>query len=238
MGNDVSWSGAVRAAAITSAVVSIGRGLVHFDRESIAVGVAFAIATGLTFATKPVLRKLGWVAEAALFVNQGFWMVGATIGLTSAAPSIVGAAVPAVLSVAAVFGLIASIARVRAVAARTVAPAGIGAVVLAAALTIAVPAAGANAVGARPGDLRVSTSDLAFHPERLVAKPGDVGVVVHNKDLFWHTFTVNETNQSVSIPTAGTKRLVLDDLRPGTYTFVCAIPGHESAGMKGVLVVR
>jgi plastocyanin len=27
------------------------------------------------------------------------------------------------------------------------------------------------------------------------------------------------------------------DLKPGTYTFYCPVPGHEAAGMKGTLTV-
>lgn len=237
MGTTLSWAAAVRACAISSAVITIVRGAVLVDRESIAIGVALAVATALTFTGHALVRRLGWIGAAALFVNQAFWMVGATVSLTSAAPSVLGAAVPAVLAVAAVFGLVASAARARS-GTGGAAPVALGAAAVAVALSIGVPIAGADAVGAREGDLRVTTSDLAFSTERLVADAGDVGVVVKNEDLFWHTFTVNKLNANVNVPTGGTKRLVLEDLAPGTYDFVCAIPGHEGAGMKGVLVVR
>lgn len=237
MGKKLDWAGAVRAAAIVSAVVSAGRGAVLVDRESIAIGIAFAVATALTFVAKPVVRRVGWIALAGLFVNQGFWMIGATVSLTNAAPSTAGAAVPAFLSMAAVLGLLASAARARSVGTTAAAPAGLAAVALGLALTIAVPILGADAVGAKPGDIRLTTSDLAFSQTQLTAKAGDVGVIVHNEDLFWHTFTVNKLNENLNVPTGGTKRLQLTGLTPGTYEFVCAIPGHEGAGMKGVLTV-
>lgn len=234
----MGWERLIRACAMVSAVVALGRGAVLVDRESIAIGLALAGATGLTFTARPLLRRVGWVGAAGLFVNQALWMVGATLSLTGAAPSIVGAAVPSVLAVAAVCGIAASVLRLRDAASGAAAPTGAAAVALAIALSVAVPIAGADAVGAQPNDLRVTTSDLAFKPERLEANAGDVAVVVHNEDLFWHTFTVNKTNANVNVPTGGTKRLVLDDLTPGTYEFVCAIPGHEGAGMKGTLVVH
>ena len=28
------------------------------------------------------------------------------------------------------------------------------------------------------------------------------------------------------------------DLKPGTYTFYCPVPGHKAAGMKGTLTVN
>ncbi|MDP1794967.1 MAG: cupredoxin domain-containing protein [Acidimicrobiales bacterium] len=231
------WAQVVRVSAAVSACVALGRGLVVVDRESIAIGVALLVATGLTFAAPAIVRRLGWLGVAALFVNQGVWMVGATIALTSAAPSTMGAAVPAVLSVAAVTGLAASLAHVRALADRAAMPVGLGAVAIAIALTIAVPIAGADALGAQTDDIRIATRDLEFAPKQLRAPAGDIGVIVTNDDLFWHTFTVNKFNANVNVATGGRKRLVLDNVAPGTYEFVCAIPGHEGAGMTGMLVV-
>lgn len=237
MGKLGSWERLVQACGALSSVIALGRGLALVDRESIAIGAAIGVATGLTFTAAPLLRRLGWLGVAALFVNQGVWMVGAIVALTSAAPSILGAAVPAVLAVAAIVGLVASTARLRG-ATGGVSAAGIGGLVTAVALSFGVPVAGADSVGRQADDLRITTSDLVFVPERLVTQAGDVGIVVHNEDLFWHTFTVNEFNANVNVPTGGTKRLQLPDLAPGSYEFVCAIPGHEGAGMKGVLVVQ
>ena len=98
-------------ARCASAAIAIARGVVLVDRESIAIGTALGVTTALTYAARPVVRRVGWIGAASLFVNQAFWMVGATVGLMSAAPSVMGAAVPSILAVAAVFGLVASTAQ-------------------------------------------------------------------------------------------------------------------------------
>ena len=34
------------------------------------------------------------------------------------------------------------------------------------------------------------------------------------------------------------KTTVSAELAPGTYTFLCTVPGHAEAGMEGTLVVK
>jgi plastocyanin len=56
-----------------------------------------------------------------------------------------------------------------------------------------------------------------------------------------HTFTMQDPATlmpSLSLNAAGEKvEGVAFFPEPGTYTFFCAIPGHEAAGMKGEIVV-
>ena len=35
----------------------------------------------------------------------------------------------------------------------------------------------------------------------------------------------------------GTSTIDIANLKAGTYTFYCSVPGHEAAGMKGTLTV-
>ena len=229
------WATLVRGCAALSAVIEIVRGVAVFDRESIAIGGLMVVFTALSFTRR---ATIGWVGVALLFVNQAFWMMSATWNLTHAAPSLVGAAIPSVLAVASGLGLVASVARARGAIERHANLVAGAAVALLVVLLVAVPVAGANAVTVHPGDVRISARNVKFSTKRLTAHAGDIGVVFTNKDLFWHTFTVNKFNVNLRVATSGRARVVLKDVPAGTYDFVCAIPGHESAGMKGVLVVR
>lgn len=231
------WNAVVRLCAIVSAAVAIARGAAVGDRESIAVGAALVLAEIATHLPWRLINRLGWLGLALLFVNQGFWMVTAVVSLTSSAPSTLGAAAPAVLSVTAVVGLLASLARLQSRLQSAVGPLlGVGAAAVVA-LVVAVPIAGAGAVDTQQDDLRVTATDVAFEPDDVEAAAGDIGIVVKNDDLFWHTLTISELDANVTVATGGRKRLQLRDVAPGTYAFVCAIPGHEQAGMTGTLLV-
>ena len=69
------------------------------------------------------------------------------------------------------------------------------------------------------------------------ASDGKVTIAVRNRDLFWHTFTVDALKLDLKVP-VGRLRTATVDARPGTYRFYCRIPGHTSLGMRGTLTVR
>jgi plastocyanin len=101
----------------------------------------------------------------------------------------------------------------------------------------APPAAGAGTIteSADP------TGALKFTSDSLSAKAGKVTVNFTNKAPEDHNFTVATATGSVvgATPTftGGTKTITLN-LKPGTYTFYCSVPGHEMAGMKGTITVK
>jgi plastocyanin len=62
-----------------------------------------------------------------------------------------------------------------------------------------------------------------------------------NRSPLGHNVTIANAQGKVlgNTPTfSGGSRTLTLDLAPGTYTFYCSVPGHELAGMKGVLTVR
>jgi plastocyanin len=86
---------------------------------------------------------------------------------------------------------------------------------------------------ARPGDIRLTTQDIAFSETELTAQGGKVAVFVDNKDGALHTFTIDELDVDLQVP-AGKSARVVFDAAPGAYSFICR--PHEM-DMKGTLKV-
>ena len=88
-----------------------------------------------------------------------------------------------------------------------------------------------------PGALEVQTTNVAFVPNTLRATGGKVTVAIRNRDLFWHTFTIDNLGVDVTAP-VGRLRTVTFEARPGAYSYYCRIPAHAALGMRGRLTVR
>jgi plastocyanin len=96
---------------------------------------------------------------------------------------------------------------------------------------------------AKNGTLEIDafpTGDLKFVPIAASAKPGKVTVKSVNKSSVPHNIAVQGAGvmQAGSVVSGGATSMVSADLKPGTYTFLCTVPGHEQAGMKGTLTVK
>ncbi|HEX4838101.1 MAG TPA: plastocyanin/azurin family copper-binding protein [Solirubrobacteraceae bacterium] len=81
---------------------------------------------------------------------------------------------------------------------------------------------------------------LRFTAKRLTATAGRVTISFANASSLEHNLTVAQGATVVgATPTfqGGTKTLTLN-LKPGTYTLYCSVPGHRQAGMEGKLSVR
>ncbi len=82
---------------------------------------------------------------------------------------------------------------------------------------------------------------LSFNTKTLTAKAGAVTINFTNAAPLAHNVTVASSSGSVlgATPTfqGGSKTLSVN-LKPGTYTFYCSVPGHRQAGMEGTLTVQ
>jgi plastocyanin len=84
------------------------------------------------------------------------------------------------------------------------------------------------------------TGDLKFVPIAAQAKPGPVTVDSLNKSSTGHNIAVegNGVSQAGPVVSGGAMSKVTVTLKPGTYTFLCTVPGHAQAGMQGKLTVK
>lgn len=85
--------------------------------------------------------------------------------------------------------------------------------------------------------LGITSENMAFSTRSLSADAGDVTVRLTNRDLSWHTFTVDSLAVDLKVP-VGADGSVTFQAAPGTYEFYCSIPGHAAIGMRGTLTVR
>lgn len=110
--------------------------------------------------------------------------------------------------------------------------------------TASAPASSASTAAAAGAGtvLKVSADPsgaLKFMQMALTAKPGEVTIDFTNMSTVPHSVAIAEgatTLASTSVITQSTATTKVD-LKAGTYTFFCTVPGHEQAGMKGTLTV-
>ena len=116
-------------------------------------------------------------------------------------------------------------------------------------LATAVQAAGAGkpAVEAA-GKLQIDadpTGQLSYVTKKASAKPGSVTVVMKNASSVQHNIAIQQ-GTGASGPVLGAGPIVSNgatstvkvNLKAGTYTYFCQVPGHRAAGMLGTLTVK
>jgi plastocyanin len=82
---------------------------------------------------------------------------------------------------------------------------------------------------------------LAFEEKEVTAKAGNDTIDFTNQSSVPHDVTIEnsageEVAQTETLAEGSASATA--DLKPGTYTFFCSVPGHREAGMEGKLVVK
>jgi uncharacterized cupredoxin-like copper-binding protein len=72
---------------------------------------------------------------------------------------------------------------------------------------------------------------------KSIAKPGKVTFAVKNVGHTAHDFSIKGKTTKLVQPGKTTK-LVVSFRKKGRYHYLCTVPGHAAAGMKGVFTVR
>jgi plastocyanin len=235
-----SWRGLALLAGAACVLVLLWQGLRRGDQEALALAAVVVLGGALSATRRP---RVGLVLLALVFADSIVFLLPAANANANAQAGVGAMFVPGSVTGLALGGLLGAVMALRTGA---TADAGRGVALRAGVAVVGFVGAGlsmtwlltpAPPAGAPAGAVGVEARGVAFHPTALEAAGGKVTVAMRNQDLFWHTFTVRGLGVSMAVP-VGALRSTTFDAPPGRYQFVCAIPGHEQAGMRGTLVVR
>jgi plastocyanin len=82
---------------------------------------------------------------------------------------------------------------------------------------------------------------LAYTSDKATAKAGKVTIDFSNPQPLMHDVAIEDSSGETIAATdtiAEGSDSATADLKPGTYTFYCTVPGHREAGMEGTLTVK
>jgi mono/diheme cytochrome c family protein len=100
-------------------------------------------------------------------------------------------------------------------------------------------------IPAKGGKLEIDadpTGALAFVSTKASAPGGSLQILSLNKSSIQHDIAVEDSSGKeigvgARVANGGTSKFSAK-LKPGKYTFLCTVPGHAPAGMKGTLTVQ
>lgn len=115
---------------------------------------------------------------------------------------------------------------------RSVAAVAVGLAALAVAISVAA-ALNVDSDAQQPGDVAIEVTRWVF-PDVVDLPAGGATLWVDNHDPFHHTIVVEGTDVHGFLPASTAVRIPVD-LAPGTYRYLCDVPGHET--MTGELRV-
>jgi uncharacterized cupredoxin-like copper-binding protein len=86
--------------------------------------------------------------------------------------------------------------------------------------------------------IQVSGGEFFFKlSTKSIAKPGTVSFVFKNVGHVQHDFHISGKTTPLIQP-GKTAKLVVTFKKTGKFSYLCTVPGHAAAGMKGVFTVR
>ena len=89
-------------------------------------------------------------------------------------------------------------------------------------------------------DIPVAAAGLAYKFADATATAGPVTIKSENPQSTQHDIAIegNGLNDKGEVVGSGGVSQFQADLKPGTYTFFCSVPGHREGGMEGKLTVK
>jgi|SRR5436305_1988022 len=88
--------------------------------------------------------------------------------------------------------------------------------------------------------VEASETELAFDTTKLSAKAGIVTIDFKNPAALEHNVVIEQNGNELAgfEPIAEGEESETAELKPGSYTYFCSVPGHREAGMEGTLTVK
>jgi plastocyanin len=114
------------------------------------------------------------------------------------------------------------------------------ALLVAAAAALAVAGCGGSAAaGAKLSLAADPGGKLRYDKKTLHARAGKVTIAMANPSSLSHSVAIegNGVDAAGEVVAKDGTSIASAALKPGTYTFYCAVPGHREAGMQGTLTV-
>jgi plastocyanin len=106
----------------------------------------------------------------------------------------------------------------------------------------AEPESGSEAAAGAGSTLKLAASPtaIAFDTTSLTAEAGKVTIDFNNPAPIEHDVAIEKEGKEIAVSELVTEAetSVSAELEPGTYTFLCTVPGHAEAGMEGTLTVK
>lgn len=88
-------------------------------------------------------------------------------------------------------------------------------------------------------EVKVAGAEFFFEPEEIRLEAGEpVELAFRNRGMMFHTLTVGELDVDLRAAPGESVSGGLGEVEPGRYAFICTVPGHAEAGMRGILVVE
>jgi len=109
--------------------------------------------------------------------------------------------------------------------------------------TAGAPKVSNKPIAAEGGTLELDAAEsgaLAFASTKATAGPGPLEILSLNDSPIQHNIAIDDNGKVIEgnvVGTGGTSKLTAN-LKPGTYEFLCTVPGHADGGMKGELTVE
>jgi len=106
------------------------------------------------------------------------------------------------------------------------------------ALTQLASAQGERPTAAAATTVQVKGGEFFFKlSTKSIARPGKVTFVFKNVGHVLHDFSIHGKKTPLIQP-GKTAKLVVTFKKKGKYRYLCTVPGHAAAGMRGVFTVR